>query len=229
MSNIQQYKKPELIVLEEKPKLTSYPMEQRLAVCTGIVKELLQFLGVGKNSDSDHHVKSIKFIAESCQFYSYEEILKAFNMYVAGRFQQEAYQQLNPVVIGYVMREFEFYKREQLKLYRQKESMKKDEPTEPTEAEKKKSIEDAITRTYLEFKNTGKVTGLITHIYNHLDLEGKFQGNKSDKDWARFKWKVYALCQKEHKSEQNYRIGVIIEDAKTMSKRKILIKYYKGK
>ena len=100
-----------------------------------------------------------------------------------------------------------------------------------TKEETKKDIEGAVTRSYLEFKNTGYVNGVISHIYNYLDAEGKFQGTKTDIDWVTFKWKVFAICKKEYKEQgvfyRTINKAVIIEDAVTMSKRKILVKYYK--
>ena len=98
-----------------------------------------------------------------------------------------------------------------------------------TKEETKKMIEAAVTRSYLEFKNTGYVNGVITHIYNYLDAQGKFQGSKTDDEWVKYKWKVFGFCKKiVRENEILNTLGVIIEDETTMSKRKILIKYYKN-
>ena len=172
MSNIEIYKKPLLVKLEEQPKVRTFEMNERIAKSTQIVKLLLSDLGVGKNSDTDHHIRTIKFISESMVNYSFEEIEKAFQMFIAGDFREKPFQQLNAVIVGKVMSEYENHKRETLKVYRQKETMRKQELKPPSGLDISKQIEESIEEMRKEYYKTGKIVGIVTHLYSHLFKKG---------------------------------------------------------
>jgi len=120
MANIEVYKKPELILLEENVKLRDYDVEQRKVQATKLVINLLSDLGVGKNADTNHHKRAIKFIEESCKNYTAEEVEKAFQLAIEGVLNVDLLQQINPLVIGRVMREYQSYKNRKTAEYRRK-------------------------------------------------------------------------------------------------------------
>ena len=120
MANIQIYKKPKLILLEENKKLRDYSDEQRNMQCINLVNNLLSDLGVGKNADTKHHLRAIKFLNDSCVNYTPQEIEKAFQLAIEGVLNVNLLQQINPLVIGLVMREYHSYKVRETKEYRRK-------------------------------------------------------------------------------------------------------------
>lgn len=155
-----------------------------------------------------------------CIGMGFNEIKIMFEMYADSKLNIEPTSNyFDRIVLGKIVNAYK----------KQRKPKKVEEEKKPTAEEEHKAIEEAITRTFLEFKRTGTVTGVITHIYNYLDAQGKFQGGRLDEEWKGYKWKVFRFCEKIVKENKNYnKLGVILEDAKTMSKRKILIKYYKG-
>jgi len=183
MSNIEIYKKPQLIILEEQPKLRTMQIESRLTVAKLLVSNLLNDLGVGKNSDTNHHIRTIKFIAESMINYSAGEIEKAFQMFIAGDFREKPYQQLNSVIVGKVMGEYENHKRDKLKVYRQKETLKNQQMKKPTKAEEERIMLDAVDRVKKEVKEFGHIKGSAHHVYDFLVESGRVEFSKKER-WA---------------------------------------------
>ncbi|TSE03346.1 hypothetical protein [Aquimarina algiphila] len=137
---VEMQNKPQMAVAWENPKLRDYPEEIRNANTFDLFAWLLDLLGVkGDESTDKHHDVAITFINSSLQNYTYQEIILAFEKYVSGEFlesngkQMLVTQQLNAVVIGRVMREYELLKKRELDAYRKKKAdqmSKEDKPTE---------------------------------------------------------------------------------------------------
>jgi len=160
-------------------------------------------------------------IKDLCIGMGFNEIKQMFEMYVDSKLELTPISNyFDRILLGKIVNSYK-------KIMAQKPKALPEQP-KPDQQQSKKDIEAAVTCSYLEFKNTGYVNGVITHIYNYLDSQDKFQGSKTDDEWVKYKWKVFGFCKKIVKENQNFaKIGVIIEDATTMSKRKILVKYYK--
>ena len=115
MNELIQYQKPELIVLAEKKKLRDYEIEKRKAFSVKLIAKLLNLLGVNDGKTEQHNALAIHV----CDFYghvSFEQIDKAFGLFVIGAFTTKPFQQLNAVVFGQVMAEYFLHEKEQTKI-----------------------------------------------------------------------------------------------------------------
>lgn len=182
MGEIQIYKKPELVLLEEKLKLRDYSFDEREVQASKLVLNLLSDLGVSKNADTRHHTRSIKYISETCLSYSPEEIEKAFHLAIEGVLNVNLLQQLNSIVIGQVLREYEIYKRNKLKLYRMKQTELRDTKKELSLEQKQEIMKSACERIFDQYKEFGEIEDKADHVYNHLFELGKLPKSKLYKD-----------------------------------------------
>lgn len=145
--------KPQMAVAWENPKLKDYPEEIRNANTFMIFSWLLDLLGVkGDDSTDKHHDAAINFINSSLKNYTYQEIKLAFEKYVSGEYLDSkgtpmlVTQQLNAVVIGRVLREYEFLKKRELDAYRKKKADQMSENTEPNK-------EDVLVTMFINMLN----------------------------------------------------------------------------
>tara|TARA_R110002020_G_scaffold218594_5_gene426506 strand:+ start:318 stop:1100 length:783 start_codon:yes stop_codon:yes gene_type:complete len=170
MANIQVYKKPQLILLEEKKKIRDYPAEQRLAFSYKIVENLLADLGVGKNSDTEHHKRVIKAIADDYGKYTFEEIQNAFKLAIMGVLNIELFQQINVLVFAKVMKLYEEHKKNKLRTYR----LNKQKPIEQemTNEEIQKFTEQALTKQLTNFLQTRTIDKKRIYVYDIFDKAG---------------------------------------------------------
>lgn len=242
MSNLQTYKLPLLAILEQKKKLRDYNPEQRLGISKNLVVNLLNDLGVSAKADTNHHIRAIKYISESCVNYSAEEVEKAFALCIGGDIKIDLYQQVNALVIGKVIREYEIYKKENLKEYRRKIKQQQIKKPTYTEEDKENIMLEAVDRVEKEFQVNGHITGAVTHIYDHLFAKGVLP--KHDK---KFKDNILQQAKKIAKSEvmtaagANYEIhrqlNTLLQEVETgecdkikpISKRLVLEMYFKNK
>lgn len=242
INEIQIIEKPKLIILEEKTKLRDYKPEVLNTLTFELVKKLLDLVG-SNDGKSDHHISLINFIKDCYGHYTFEEIKHAFDLFVSGEFEHKPYQQLNAVVFGRTMREYEIHKRNKLESYRRKKRLMADKPTKE---QQEQTMNDAVNRLHLEFKNTGKISGTISHVYDFLDSQGKLQGDRSKDEWKKYKIEVFSHAKAQAKSEKmteassdisiHRALPKIIRDIesgdfdglKTMSKRIVLMDYFKG-
>jgi hypothetical protein len=111
------YSKPELVLISEKMKLRDYSPEQRLTQTANLVYKLLNLLGVNEGK-TDHHIELARHVSDFYGHFTFEQIEKAFGLFIVGKFKTRPYQQLNAVVFGQVMNEFDEYQKEQTKVYR---------------------------------------------------------------------------------------------------------------
>ena len=200
MSNLQIYKKPMLAIISEQKKLRDYEDSEKLSICTNLVANLILDLGVGKNSDTNHHLRAIKFIKDSLGVYTPQEIEEAFRLYILCKFEIEVFQQLNPIVIGKVMKQFDIYKLNKLSDYRKKESkLKIDQEMQKMKMgleDKKKANDFTIQKSYEFFLNTRGVD--LSRVYAYEVLE---EYNFTNDD-IKYKKEVYTdaiyLLKKEY-------------------------------
>jgi hypothetical protein len=195
MSELILYQPPLLAVLESKPKLRTYQPEQRLMLIKNLVVSLLGDLGVSSKADTEHHIRSIKFINETCLNWTIEEIEKAFQMYICNEFDVEVFQQLNPVVIGKVMSAYQEYKAQKLANYKEKLKAEQNKPKEMSEQEKEEIMINATLRLYQEYRKENKVDGFIKHIYDFLYEKGLLPTDPEYKRQIFEKAKMYAKAE----------------------------------
>lgn len=185
MNELIQYQKPELIILAEKKKLRDYPIETRKTHAVRLIAKLLNLLGVNDGKTEQHNALAIHV----CDFYghvSFEQIDKAFGLFVLGTFKTKPFQQLNAVVFGQVITEYFDYEKEQTKIYKMKllEFKETSKPMDKKEAEQ--LMENAINEAIEVYKRTGEIE-LAPSKYDWLDSKGLMQGALSLEDWNNVK------------------------------------------
>jgi len=233
-------KKPMLAVLENKKKLKDYTEIEINTALANLIIHLLDLLAV-KSGKRDHQIKLIEFIKSSNFSLTIEEIRHAFNLFVQGEFTTKPMQQLNAVVFGNVIRDYTAYKREKLRVYRQKKQMYENRKAIPSKQEQDKLLNDATTSLYLEYKNTGTITGVTSHIYDHLYKKGVLPPHtKEFKSMILKKARVIAKSEEMTKASKsiemhrNLKTAIKkIEDGSfngliTISKRLVLLEYFKS-
>ncbi len=213
MTDIQKYKPPKLALLEQKKKLRDYVIEERNTETTKLVVRLLSLLGVSPGKEVQW-ASLYKFINDVYLLSTYEEIDEAFDMYISNKFTLKPYQQLNAVVFGQVMREFEFYKKERLKEYRRK---RKPQLKPLTPDEQKQLIRDAIKDEFENYKFSGELNANRNYLYDELinlglDVEEKFK---------KVAWKHSITEVKKEQSQLNKRDRA----EKSILKAKCIIRY----
>ncbi|MFZ2432495.1 MAG: hypothetical protein WAW57_15255 [Lutibacter sp.] len=185
MNELIQYQKPELIILAEKKKLRDYEIETRKAYAVKLIAKLLNLLGVNDGKTEQHNALAIHV----CDYYghvSFEQIDKAFGLFVLGTFKTKPFQQLNAVVFGQVMADYFDYEKDQTKIYKMKiQEMKETAPTMDKE-ESDKFMEIAIKEAIEIYKKTGDIE-LPVSKYDWLDSKGLMQGELSLEKWNNIK------------------------------------------
>jgi len=201
MSNIEIYKKPELMVLSESKKLRNYDQTERLTISKKIIENLLNKLGVGNKSNEQHHIAAIKFLSENKEF-APEEFDKAFNLAIEGILGVDIFQQVNCVVIGKVMVAYRNYRTENLKSYKHKQQLLKANIT-MTKEEQEFSIIEGCDRLFREYKFNKTISGVYVHIYDHLFKKGLLPTDKLYKDLIYAKAQVLAISEAKEIAREN--------------------------
>ena len=237
MDKLTTYKKPRLAILESKAKLRDYPQEEKNTMTLELVAKLLDMLGVGEGK-IEHHKRLHGFINDAYGNYTYEEINEAFTMYVSQRFGIKPYQQLNSVVFGQVMREFDFYKKENLKLFR----LEMNKPEEVTEENEELIMIEAVDRLKKEYEQHKKITSIFVHVYDYLYKKKAFPVHtKEFRDKISERAKIIAKSDAMTEAGRDYNAHrflkqtlEMIENGQgdslaTISKRLVLEDYFKDK
>lgn len=226
MNKLQIYKTPELAILEQNKKLRDYSEIERLTIAKNLVDNLLGDLGVSAKADTNHHVRAIKHIAETLLNYAPEEIEKAFQMYINHEFKLEVYQQLNSVVIGNVLREYEFNKKEKLAEYRRKVAQEKVVPmTKEEESEYTKLAVQKSLNYFIEYREVDKER---IYVYDILDSLGKLPTDIGEKN--RIKEDAKMICEREQSElkpstiDEKREFAQILKQIKNGSHSKIITK-----
>jgi len=215
MENIIQYAKPQLIVLSEKKKIRDYVDETKKLYTVKLVKKLLLLLGVNEGKQDVHNALALHIISAYNHF-TFEQIDKAFELFVSGALKSKPFQQLNAVVFGQVMVEYAEYEKEQTKVYRQKLTEFNQQAKPMSEEEKDNYMNIQIEKAIKEFEKTGNID-VPTAKYDYLFAKGKIQGKLSKTEFE-------ALKRAKYNSVQNRLIGVYASMKATTFDEKIEIK-----
>ena len=201
MGQIEKYKKPELVILSEKTKIRDYQVEEghRQGVIT--VNRLIFKLGVGDKADERHHLAGLEFILKALGHYTFEEIEKAFDLFVSGEFTTKPLQQFNALVVGTVMREFEDYKKEHLIEWRRKEREAKEKVDKMTESEKQRVMLDAYDAAVNELEYAEDFEYSKWHLYDWLIKEGRMEEPTEE-----YRKAAYKVAKRELIEEQKIKI-----------------------
>jgi len=171
MNKLLIYKKPLLAVLEQEKKLRDYNEQERLFACKNIITVLLLDLGVGSKSDPQQHLRAIQHLFENCGKYSVNEIKKAFSLAITGKLDIELFQQINILVIGKVLRAFDVYKIEKLKVYRLKKSSENKNP--PMSEDEVKAYTKIAAKKQLDyFIENREIDESRIYVYDIFDKLG---------------------------------------------------------
>ena len=232
--------KPKMAVALENPKLRDYTEEELTTNCALMVAYLLNLLGVGEKGKLDHHNATVRFMAENFLQYTFQEIKLAFNMYVRGEFMQDGKpmlvtQQLNPVVLGRVMREYQYRKDADLDQYRRKRTqflLKEMQPPELTQEQKDAITADGALRVFNEYKEFGQVLPGESHIYDYLVEKGFLK--VSENEWSNTEIQARINVKKETKIKLDMQKKEFVKntnesDIKAETKRLLLEKYFENR
>lgn len=178
VQRIEMANKPPMAVAMENLKLRDYPETIRNANTASLVDWLLNLLGVGQGK-AEHHKTAFEFINSMYVNYTYQEIKLAFQKYVAGEFNKGGKrivtQQLNAVVIGFVMGEYEALRRDTLNAYRRaKIRAQAKQLPELTQAQKDELFRSGVIRIFEQYRDNGTVTDAVKHIHTHFKALNKF-------------------------------------------------------
>ena len=203
MSNLTTYKTPLLAVLEQEKKIREYSSEERLTLCFGLVSNLILDLGVSSKSDPEQHQRAIQFLANDCGKYTVREIDKAFKLAIQGYLNIDLFQQVNVLVIGKVLKAFDEYKIQQLRVFRQNKN--KELQSRPmTEKEKKEYIKNAVFKQLDFFKQNGFCDENRFFVYDIFEKDGLLILDKETK--LSIKKDAIEILKKEYE-RKSLRIG----------------------
>lgn len=171
VSKIEMPDKPIMAIALENHKLRDFPEEILNANTMGLVKWLLDLLGVSMKGDNvNHHLACVEFVNKSLGNFTYQEIKLAFEMYVSGKFYEPngkpmlVTQQLNAVVIGRVMREYDLRKKNELDSYRRKKELMSRQ--EVTQEEKDLMYLIPLIARFDLYKQNKADLSEVNHIYD---------------------------------------------------------------
>jgi len=190
MNELIQYQKPELIILAEKKKLRDYQIETRNALMVKFIAKLLNLLGVNDGKTDQHNALALH-VSDYYGHYTFEQMDKAFGLFVLGTFKTKPFQQLNAVVFGQVMSEYSEYEKEQTKIYKMKLQEFKETSNQIPESEKDELMENAIKEAIEVYKNTSEIE-LAASKYDWLFSKGLIQNGINEKDFDEIKKAKYA-------------------------------------
>lgn len=230
MNKLVKYKKDELILISEKPKLRSYEETERKRLVVKLVAELLFLLGVNEGKTEQHNALALH-INNNWTNLTFEEIRKAFIMFVNGELNIKPFQQLNAVVFGQVINEFKTFQVDKIRSYKNKMQKLKFESNKMTPQEADKFMENIIEEAKKKFKKNGLIESHFSK-YNWLDSKGKLQGNKSKKEWEDYKLTKYYSVQsrllvdyenmKAQTRDEKNKIKLAIQDIKNKKSNKVI-------
>ena len=190
MDQLAKYIKPELIVISESKKLRDFTPEERTMKSASLVYKLLNLLGV-KDGNTEHHTELVRHVTDFYGHFTFEQIEKAFGMFISRQLKIQPFQQLNAVVFGNVMQEFDDYTKEQTKNYRLAIQEFKAKAIPMTQEEKDDIMQKAIEKAIDVYKQTGTIE-MASSKYDWLDAQGKLQGKLTKDEWHNRKRSKYA-------------------------------------
>lgn len=190
MDQLVKYIKPELVVISETKKLRDFNLEERTMKAASLVYRLLNLLGV-KDGNTEHHTELVRHVVDFYGHFTFEQIEKAFGMFISRQLKTQPFQQLNAVVFGNVMQEFDDYTKDQTKNYRLAIQEFREKATPMSDDEKNEIMEKSIKKAIEVYKKTGTIE-MASSKYDWLDAHGKLQGNLTKDEWHNRKRLKYA-------------------------------------
>lgn len=181
MDQLQIYSKPELVLISEKKKLRNYTPDERTMKSANLVYRLLNLLGVN-DGKTEHHTELVNHVTNFYGHFTFEQIEKAFGMFISRQLKTQPFQQLNAVVFGNVMQEFDDYQKEQTRVYRLAIQEFKNKAVPMSEDEKDQIMEESIEKAIQKYKKTGEIE-MAHSKYDWLDLKGKLQEGLTRDEW----------------------------------------------
>lgn len=193
MDQLQIYKKPELVLISEKKKLREYSQEEKMGKVANLIFKLLNLLGVNEGK-TEHHLVLARHVSDFYGHFSFEQIEKAFGLFIARTFKTKPFQQLNAVVFGQVMAEYSEYEKEQTKIYKMKLKEFRETAEPMPENEKNEYMEKVISNALSAYKDTGDIDMPIPK-YDWLNSQGLIQGDMSLIDFNEMKKEKYEIVK----------------------------------
>lgn len=112
MSELTEYKKPELIKISQLKKLCDYAPADRLAKAKELVKLVTGLLGTHDLTDESMFLTTIKYLCENEKNYTPEQIKKAFSLAIEGKLNVKLEKTYSARLHGLVMVAFSSYYKE---------------------------------------------------------------------------------------------------------------------
>lgn len=190
MEKLIQFAKPELVVLSEKKKIRDYDDVIKKQYTIKLVAKLLSLLGVNEGKQ-DVHNALVFHIISAYQNYSYEQIDKAFELFVSGALNTKPFQQLNAVVFGQVMAEYSEYEREKTSIYHQRLKAFRQQATPMSDEDVDTFMKSQIENAIEEYKKSGAIE-VPTAKYDYLFSKGKLQERYTKDEFDELKRSKYA-------------------------------------
>lgn len=156
-------------------KIREYSETEKEKSTGTLINYLLALLGISSVTDDQkemHYIVLDDFINDSLKNYSYEEIKVAFKNHIRGDYNIQAFNKLDSIIVGKVMRAYDNQKSQVINSERIKVGNEyKIEPL--TDAEKDRIMLDAIDRVKKEVKETGEIKGTAHHVYDFMIKTGR--------------------------------------------------------
>lgn len=186
---------------------------------TGIlINYLLGLLGISslENDKKEmHYVVLDDFINDSLKNYSYDEIKIAFKNHIRGDYNIPAFNKLDSIIAGKVMRAYDLQKSEIIK--NEKIKIRNEYGFQPmTDAEVERVMLDAVDRVKKEILETGNLEGTAHHVYDFLTESGRLDFTPEEKRAAFSIAKRELLSDAKLKADGDYQLYKKLD--KTLSK-----------
>lgn len=191
--------KPIIAEKSEYTKIKDYTVEDRNTLTYNLVIHLLSLLQVQTNLEdekTESHLKMAKWINDAMGKFTYQEIIYAFDLAIAGEFKplELIPGYLNAVVVGRVMSSYQTKKNTELTAYNQLKQKQLYKPKEKTEEEKQLDVIHGCVSVFDSYKQKGYIIDGYLWVHGHLmDLKLlKFSDEEKDIMWKEAKAKARA-------------------------------------
>jgi len=183
---IEMANKPLMALALEKPKIRDYDEVSQRTNTSAIIDWLLNLLGVNDNNKEEHHIETFKFINQSMNHFTYEEIQLAFRNYVSG----ECYindkpmlvtQQLNAVVFGNVMKAYSVQKKSSvMNAYRREQKALAEPTTDISQADKDLLVMTGVLNCFDTYETLKEIPNGYGWVYDFFFERGCFPAHTTE-------------------------------------------------
>lgn len=186
-----------IIQAANKQKIREYSEPEKEKSTGALINYLLALLGISSVADDQkemHYIALDDFINDSLKHYSYEEIKIAFKNFIKGDYGFQAYNKLDSIIAGKVMKAYDNAKSQIIT--NEKIKVVNEYKFEPlTNSEKDRIMLDAIDRVKKEVIETGTINGTAHHVYDFMIKTGRM--NDPEPEIKRACMKIALREQKE--------------------------------